>query len=317
MTARRLSAFEALGRGLANLRGNFGLVAIVLAGSLAVVGIALASLLPLLGTAGLELADLAGEPDPARVAAALEGFDFARLLSGGFGAALLVLLAGLTLASLVQCWVQAGLLGVLGAGDAQAPPGPRRPALAFRTFSPRFFAAEASRLFGRLLAYYALLLGFGMVWMLLVAALVLVAALAGARWGGGAALALGCGGAIPVVFAFAALALAATFGQGDLPRAEGTAAAAVRMGLAVLGRRFGACLGIYALMIAAAVAIAVFQGGASFAVRLAWGPGSALGASLEVALLLFQTLAQALVGVAVAATAIALVRAERAAEPAA
>jgi len=317
LTARRLSAFEALGRGLANLRGNLPLVAIATAGSLAVVGIALASLAPLLGLAGLDFGDLSGEPDPARVAAAIEGFDLARLLSGDTGAALLALFAGLTAASLVQCWVQAGLLGVLGAGDAQAPPGPRRPALAFRTFSPRLFAAEASRLFGRLIGYYALLFGLAAVAMLLLAVLVLLAAVAGARWGGGAAVAIGCGGAIPVAFVGAALALAATFGQGDLPRADGSAAAAVRAGLTVLGRRFGACLGIYALVLAAALAVALFQGGASFAARLAWGPGSTVGAAVEVTLLIVQTLAQALVGVALVATAIALVRAERAAEPAA
>ena len=184
MTPRRLSAFEALGRGLANLRGNLGLVATVMGGSLLVVAVALAALGPLVDLAGLSVADVFGKPDPERVAAAVANLDLRALLSGGLGAALLLFLAGLTVASLVQCWFQAGLLGVLGAGDAQAPPGPRRPALAFRTFSPRFFAAEARRLFGRLLGFYTLLLGLFLVWLLLVLAVGLAATLGSSRWGG-------------------------------------------------------------------------------------------------------------------------------------
>ena len=315
MTPRRLSAFEALGRGLANLRGNLGLVATAMAGSLLVVVVALAALAPLVELAGLGLADVFGEPDPQRVAAAVANLDLPGLLSGGFGAALLLFLAGVTVASLVQCWFQAGLLGVLGAGDAQAPPGPRRPSLAFRTFSPRFFAAEARRLFGRLLGFYTLLVGCFVVWLLLVLAVVLAAAFGGSRWGGGAAVAIGCGGAIPVGFALFVLALTATFGQGDLPRPDGSAAAAVRAGLSILGRRLGACVGLYVLLIAAALAIGVFQGGAGFAARLAWGPDTVLGASVEVALFLVQTRVQSVLALAIAATAIAIVRAEHATEP--
>ncbi len=317
MTGRRLSAFEALGRGLSNLRGNLALVAVSVAGALAVVALALLALQPLFRQLGLSFADVAAGGDPARVAAVFQDLDLARLLAGDLLVPMLLFLAGLTLASLVQCWFQAGILGVLAAGDAQAPPGAGRPALAFRTYSTRFFSAEAARLFGRLFAFYMLVLGVVIAGLAVVLLLVLGAGLAGGRWGGGAAFALGCGGAIPLFFGFFVLAIASTFGQADLPRADGSAHDALATGLRTLSRRLGASLGVYLLFTAAAVAVAVFQWGASTAAQSAFAPTSAAGASAEVAIFLFQSLAGALLGVGLAATAIALVRAERAApEPA-
>ena len=316
MTARRLSAFEALGRGLANLRGNLALVAASALGALVVLGLALLSLLPMLTLVGLSLADLAAGAEGPRAVRAIQDFDAARLFSGEALVAALLLLAGLTLASLVQCWFQAGILGVLAAGDAQAPPGPRRPALAFRTFSPRFFSAEAARLFGRVLAFYMLVLGAVIAGLAVVLALVVIAASAAGRWGGGAAFAVGCGGAIPLLFGFFVLALAASFGQADLPRVGGSARAALATGLRTLSQRMGSSLGLYLLFLTAAIAVGVFQGGLNLASGAAFGSASPAGATAEVALFGFQTFAQALLGVALAATAIALVRAEcAAAEP--
>ena len=317
MTARRLSAFAALGRGLANLRGNLDLVAVAAGGALLIAALALLSLQPVFRALGLSLADFFASLDPLRQDEALSGLDPARLLSGDLVVPLLLFAAGITLVSLVQCWLQAGILGVLAAADAQAPPGPGRPALAFRTFSGRFFAAEASRLFGRVLAYYALVLAVAIAGLGVLLLLIGGAALAGGRFGGTAAVAIGCGGAIPLAFAGLVLALAATFGQADLPRAGGSARAALGTGLRTLSQRLGACVGIYALGVAAALAVGVFTGGAGAAVRAAFGPASLAGATVEIALFLVQTLAQTLLGVALAAAAIALVRAERAAaEPA-
>ncbi len=313
MTVVRLSGIDALGRGVANLRANWQLVLVATGGTIVICALALAGLVPGLALVGLSLRDLASANPTPTSAGVFPSFDFdpSGLEPAALAMAALVFLAALLAASLVQCWVQAGVLGALWAGDAQSPPGAGRPAISFRTWSPRFYVAEANRLFFRLLGYYGILLGFVIVWLLLVLGLVLAIAATGQGFDGGAALAIGCGGAIPLFFLLFVLALAASVGQADVPRPDGSAFSAVRTGFRVLGSRLGACALLYLIFFAAVVAVATTEGIFNFSAGLLLR-GSP-GASLATGGLLFliQTLVQTALTLALSAALIALVRADR------
>lgn len=312
MKVQRLSGIDALGRGVANLRANWQLVLVATAGTVAISGMALAGMVPGLALVGLSLRDLASVDPTPEAPGVFPSFDFdpAGLEPAAIATAALVFLAALLAASLVQCWVQAGVLGALWAGDAQSPPGPGRPSIAFRTWSPRFFVAEANRHFFRLLGYYGILLAFVIVWLLLVLGLVLAIAATGEGLDGGAAVAIGCGGAIPLFFILFVLALAASVGQADVPRPDGSALAAVRTGFRVLGSRLGACALLYLIFFAGVVAVATAEGILNFTAGLLLR-GSP-GVSLMVGGLFFlvQTLVQTALTLALAAALIALVRAD-------
>ena len=133
----RLSAFDALIRGLANLRANWELTLVLWVQALALTLLTLVGLVP-----PLLLFDFAGiAADPGSLADWEQTMESAeRLLESGLPApgpliaALFATLLIWTLAFVVYCWIQAGVYGVLWTGDRQAPVG-IRDRLAFRTFS--------------------------------------------------------------------------------------------------------------------------------------------------------------------------------------
>jgi len=311
----RLTGIDALGRGVANVRANWPLVLVSGAGSVAIVGIVAAGMVPALALVGLSLSEvMTADPfaSPAEAYPGLE-YDPATLTAGTMAAAGLVFVAALLAASIVQCWVQAGTLGALWAGDAQSPPGAGRPAFSFATFSPRFFVAEANRLFGRLLAYYGILLAFVIAWLLLVLGLVIAIAATGQGLDGGAALAIGCGGSIPLLFLIFVLALAAAVGQADVPRPDGSALAAVRTGFRVLGGRLGACALLYLLFFTGTFAVAAAEGVTSLVANLALRGAPLARLASGGILFALQTLAQTAITLGLTAALMALVRGERAA----
>jgi hypothetical protein len=311
----RLGLFEAMGRGLASLRANWPLVPLWTLGILLAIAVLVASVLPMFGAMGLTLLDLAAlgqESDPTVIAERFGDLDLSGLTAQALLGAVLLFAGGVTLASLVLLWFQGGLLGVLAAADAQAPPGPRRPAVTFRTWSGALFAAEGRRLFVRSLLFWTLATGLYLAWALLVVGLALVAFLGVDRWGEGAGLAVGCGGAIPLLFVLFALGLGVTLGLADLPRPEGSAGRALAQGFRVLGDRMGASLGLWFLFVAASGAVGAFDGGLGVvAARSLEGRPGAL-AALGAARFVFQMLATSVLSVALYGSAIALVRAERA-----
>ncbi|MCB9379029.1 MAG: hypothetical protein H6511_09745 [Holophagales bacterium] len=315
MRAGKLSGIDALGRGVANVRANWQLVVVSGAGSVAIAGLVLAGMVPALALVGLSISEVMSADPFASPAEAYPGlnYDAATLTAGAMATAGLVFVVALLLASVVQCWLQAGTLGALWAGDAQSPPGAGRPAFSFATFSPRFFAAEANRLFGRLLAFYGALLALVIVWLLLVLGLVAAAAATGQGFDGGAAIAIGCGGAIPLLFLIFALALGAAVGQADVPRPDGSALAAVRTGFRVLGGRLGACALLFLLFFTGTFAVAAAEGVTSLLANLVLREvpmARLLSAGILFAL---QTVAQAALTLGLTAALVALVRAERAA----
>jgi hypothetical protein len=281
----RLSALDALGRGIASVRGNWALVPIAVAGSILTAGVALASVVPLLAAIGLSWSDLGAlGGEPAAAARLVEGFDPAALGSARLLGVVLAFLGGLTVASLVAAWFQAGLLGVLAAAG----------------------------LFGRLLLFWGAALALFLVWMLLLVGYLVGIGVAAGRLGPGAGFSVGCGGAIPLAFLFFALVLGVGVAQADLPRPESSATRALATGFRVLGRRFGACLALWALFLVAMTAVALVDGGLGLASSIGLRGHAVAEATVIGVRLALEALANALATLALTASTIALVRSERA-----
>jgi len=308
----RLGALEALGRGIANVRGNLETAGVAAAGTLVLTGVVLLALVPWLGLDGDGLSSLfrltAGHGQPADLAAL--GRQSWALMSNLWGFVLALSLAT-TVAFFAYCWYFAGILGVLYAGDAQAPPGPGRAPELFRTWSFRFFAGEASRLGWRLVWFYSLwsLILFA-VTTLFVAGVVVAAALAGDA-GGVAALAVGCGVLLPFLFAVFVMIGAMSLGQADLVAPESGVLAATRTGMRLTGRRLPAVAALFVLFFVVALAVGLLEAGVGVLVGrvLVGSPAAAVAAQLV--LFVAQVLLSALLNLALAGACVALVRSER------
>jgi hypothetical protein len=136
-------------------------------------------------------------------------------------------------------------------------------------------------------------------------------AFAGERWGGGAALGVGCGGLLPVVFLYFVMALWWMLGQADLAQDDSGVVRASRRGLEVLGRRLGASLALLGLFVAATLAVSFAFLPVSFAANVALARSPGAQATAAVALMLVQWFVLGVLNVAFGATLIALVRGER------
>ena len=299
----RLSALDCLRRGWANLSSNWELVLVSWIGTFATL------LLTLLGLV-LPLVILGVDPaSPGR----REVEDALRRLAGGapgLPMALSATAAMWLLSLLFHCFVQAGAYGILTAADRQALPGPGRHKLLFRTFSLRDFMGWGGlyvwKFFRLLLLCWTLILLMGFVllaWVIFLFA-------GGVKWGGGAALGLGCGGALPLAFLALVLGLWFNVAQADLAREASGVRTASRRGLSVLGHRLGAVLVLFIVFL-----------GATFALGVAFAPLSAVTESLlsgaprvrtlvQLVLLLLQSLPNALLTMALAGSLVALVRSE-------
>lgn len=310
---KRLSALEALGRGLSNVRGNLEVVAVAAAAAVAMFALIVLSLIPWLGSEVLKPHGLAGgrRPGPDEIAAWFERLAASPDILSQLGLGLLALLVGLTAASVVYCWSWGGVLAVLHAGDAQAPPGSGRGAELFRTWSRKFFALEAARLTWKLLLFLSLFLALLFFVLVAFALLGVAAVLAMGKSGVGAGLALGCGGALPLLFVYFAISGAMWIGQVELVRPEVPVGTAARLGFALLGRRLGASVALFALFFALTLAVALFFGGLGFAFQLALATRPALAVTMQLALSLIQLVASSAMQAGMAASFVALARAER------
>jgi hypothetical protein len=312
----RLSAAASLRRGAASLRANFGLVWLNALGLL---------LLSLLTAAGVLLPMLALGFDLRAAYDVLVESDFAPLvqelpsrleaLTPAVAGALLGALALWTLAFLVYCWFLAGTYGVLIAADRQAPPGPPRGRLAFRTFSGRDFAGWAGRYVWRYFWVLNVLLFLATPLLVALAVWVVLTAYGAQRWGVAAGVGFGCGGALPVGFLFL-LFLVWTWGaMADAAREGSGVWAAIRHGLRVVGRRPGACF-LLALLF---MLITLLEAGvvllpASLAIQALTEARSAARAGALLSLNAVQWLANAVISTLFAAAYVALVQSELRAE---
>src|SRR5436305_2127445 len=302
----RLSAADCLRRGWTNLAANWELVLVQwLQSLLVVVLLALSVSLPVV-TLGAD-ALLAG-----RSAARVFEVFTARLgrLSPAVTMAGVAMLAVWLLSLLVHCWFQAGTYGVLAAADRQALPGAGRHRLLFRTFSLRDFAGWGGlylwRFFRLLVLFWALALPLG------VAVLVCRFSLGvgGEVWGKPAVLGMGCGGALPLGFLFLVAGLWSHLAQAGLAREGSGVRAAVRQGLAVLGRRLGTVAVLVLLAAAAGLALMLVFVPVSAFPELLLAGAPRLRALVRVVLFLLQGIPSALLALVLASSLVALVRSE-------
>ena len=313
---KRLGALEALGRGIANVRGNLELVGVSAGGSLVVLAVVLLTLVPAFGLGGDELASLlgltSGEASPG---------DLATLLSRSWAvvtnlwSVVLALGIGMTLGSLVFSWYFGGVLAVLVAGEAQAPPGGGRGGELFRTWSWRFFLGEATRLVWRVLFFYSLWLLFVLFAVLLLGALIVLAVVVGSRAGAGTGFALGCGGALPLTFLLFAVLGAMHLGQVQLVAPASGVGAATRAGVALLGRRLAAVVALFALFFATSLAIGLAEAGAGLALSGALAGQPLAHGVAQGLLLVVQLMVSAFLNLLLVASFVALARSERRLEP--
>lgn len=302
----RLSALDCLRRGWANLSANWELVLLRWIGSfLTLLLMILGFVLPLVAL-GVDLRMRGGN-------AAREIEDALRQLANATPAVPLALTATLAvwlLTLLFHCFLEAGTYGILTAADRQALPGAGRHKLLFRTFSLRDFMGWGGlyvwKFFRLLLLYWTLILLMGLVLM----AWLIFLFVGGAQWGEGAALGIGCGGALPVLFLALVLGLWFSVAEASLARESFGVRAASRRGLSVLGHRMGAVLALFIVFLGAMFALSVVFVPLSAVTDglLTGAPG--VRALVQLILLLLQSLPNALLTMALAGSLVALVRSE-------
>jgi hypothetical protein len=308
----RLSAGDCLRRGLANLWANRELVLIQwLQGFAFTILLFVGLALPLVAL-GFDLATTDVLGDPNRTLPELLPRAQGRL--PGLALALAGTLVLWLVAFLLHCYVQAGTYGVLLAADRQALPGGARSSRFFRTFSLRDFLGWAGRHGGRFFGFANLAGLFLLVWalgLLLWSGATLGGA---ARWGEGAAVGIGCGGALPLGFVLLVLGLWYGVAQADLAREGSGIRAASRIGLEVLGSRLGAVALFFVLFLVALFVVLGGVGTIALASDLLLVGQPGLRAAAQIGFTLIETLTQGLLLIALGGTLVALVRSETARE---
>lgn len=295
------TAFDCLRRGFLSSRANWGLVPLGILQNLLFTLLALLSLLPpflVLGGMALLERDWSG-PGFEEWLAGLDDLVASALVPLAL-AVVASLLIGL-LAVAVWGWFQGGILGVLLAAERQALPGAEaRPGgwRWFRTLSLRDFAGWGGRYVWRFFWFFHLSLAVAGVLVLLIGLLILGAVMAQEAWGGGAALGIGCGGALPLLFGLVVYALWNGTAQPAVALDGSGALRGAALGLRIVGRRLGATLlvGLVVLVLSFGVGLAFSMGQLSLDVLLrdrfalwlaAYGLASLVQGFLSVALTIF------------------------------
>lgn len=298
----RLSAVDCLRRGWRNLMANWELVVLQWLQSILVTALMLLGLLVPVLMLGLRF----GESVPSFDEVLVELFDSPSTLV----LALVAALAIWTVAFLVHCYVQAGTYGILVTADRQALPGPPRDQRLFRTFTLRDFLGWGGRYVWRFFWFFNLFCVLVSLVLLLAALWLVFIVRGGERWGGSAALGIGCGGFLPLAFLVLVLSLWFYVAQADLAREASGVGAASRVGLSVLGQRLGAVVLLFLLLLIAAVALAIAFLPLSAGVDLLLPDAPVARAAVHVLLFLLQGLPSAVLTLALAAALVALVRSE-------
>ena len=250
---QRLGAIDALVRGFLNVRANWELLIAQTAAMFLLFLLAVGSLVPLVVALGLRLADAEG----ATLDDVLGWLEPGRWLTPGV---LVSLVAGLllgTLAIAVYSWFQAGIYGVLVAGDRQAGAGPGRPAALYRTFAWPDFQGWAGRGTWRFFGWYHVYLTIGVLVAALFFALLGGAVALGLRKGPLAGVGLGCGGALPLFFLGIFVTLVSQAAKSDLLREGSGAVASWRRGGRIVSSRIWAALLLLVLLIAGSIAVSM------------------------------------------------------------
>lgn len=314
----RLSTFDAVRRGLANLRGNAELVGVQFAQTVVTLLFVFGGLLlPVLAIGAANLEDLA-------VLAQLETAEpeevlglFAGLLEavsanpGRLAAALVGTLIVWTVGLVVWSYFQAGIYAVLAEGDRQAPPG-RMPADVFRTFGWRAFHAAGARHTWRFFwLTHVVLTAVLLAWALMLGAVLLAAnSLEGSN--PQAMILLGCGAALPFLLLLLLSACWVYLAYADAARPESGVWKAAGNGWKVLGERLGAVVSLFVLIVAVALAFGLVFGLGNVVVGLLVAESAVLSMAFQIVSMFVQWFVNAVMTVAAAAIFIALVRSEAA-----
>ncbi len=310
-----LAAIDCIQRGMSSLRANWELVLVQILQSVVVTVIAIAGLLPPLAVIGFGIFDAVRGFSPGNPLA------WQRLLSSWLEtltvnlpallAACVATLVVWLLAFLVYCYFQGGIYGVLAAADRQAPPGAVRGVDWFRTFSLRDVRGWGARYVWRFFAFWNLVLLVASAWLLATVGWIALVVWGQMKWGMGAAFGIGCGGALPIVFGWVAFGLWAALSAAALPDATANMLSAARHGLVVLGRRLGGVLLIVLVFVAALMAATLVFTPLTLAFDFVLREDLVANLAVSVVLGLAQAMLSSVVGIALTAAWIALVRSER------
>ena len=155
-----------------------------------------------------------------------------------------------------------------------------------------------------------------MAWLIVPLVLVMASFWGGELWGGSASFAIGCAGAIPVAFSLLILLIWAYLIQATLAAQDGGVWQAMKSSLQILGRRLGAVLFIFLLVILGSGFVSIGIWVISTAGTLMLGRWEFVGLAWQLALTMIQWIFTTAVGIASAAALVGLVRSEMAREPA-
>lgn len=310
MKAARLSALDALSRGIANVRANRELVGIQIASGLLLAASIVVPLLLVLSRLGIPFTAFTGnDPDALRQAIESVQLNLDQVASM-LGLGLLLLLVVGTLVFLVYCWFQAGTLAVLAAGEAQAPMTFHAPPAVFRTFSWAGYFGWASRYGLRIFWVNNLFMIFLTV---VLGVLALPLLLVSRLWAGSGvvvACAAGCGMALPLGFVMVVLVLAMIVGQICAVEEGATVRGATRRAFTIAGNRLGGLLLLYLLLIVGSIAVTILFGGVGLVIKLALARSAMLLTVLSVVLGAVEFIVSAGLTLVMTAAIVALVHAE-------
>ncbi len=297
----RRTAIECLRRGALSTRANFGLVFLALLQNLLFLALIVASFVPFVIVLG-GLAALRGDVQDPR---ALEGWlenlwtiAAQRLPALGLGllASLVIGLAAVALWG----WFQGGIMGTLVAAERQAhPQAQNRPAAAgwFKTLTGRDFAGWGGRYMWRYFWFFHLYVTSALVIILLALVLALGIGFGYQSWGAGAAFGIGCGGALPFFFLLLVFALWYLAALPAVAVADGRVVGGASLGLHVVGRRLGASLLLFLVLLIVSLVVAlgamVVQGTVNLLLRQRF----VIWVALYGAVALLQWLASSLINV--------------------
>lgn len=306
----RLSASDSILRGLVNLRANWELVPVQLVQIFLVAVLVLVGCVPPLAVVGvgdLDFLDTSVEDWSLILESVSEMVARGREAWVLLLTSLLVSFAIWLMAGLVYCFFQGGIFGVLMAGDRQAPHGKPQGWLLFRTFSMRDLRGWGARYLWRYFWLINLFLLIMTVWLLLPFLLILLTVWGEANWGMTAALGIGCGGAVPLLFSGFVLGLWANLAQADLARESSSVLEASRQGLRVLGRRLGAVILLTVLGVAISLTLAIATAVAATFVEILTGSGATLQLAGNLVVTVVEWVLGSVFGVAFMAVLVALV----------
>ncbi len=308
MSIPRLSAFECLGRGVANLRGNWELALAVFAQVVVCSALLAAGLVAIAVAVGATVwLDDVDPSDPERLLRQLEALS---LDAAAIAIGLSALFVLTTVVTLVYCWFQAGIVSTLAAGERQAPLASGREAELFRTFSRRNFLGWSRRSALRFFWLLGWMLLLSTVLVAVVGVVVVLVTLVLQQWSGAAAATFGCLMLVPVVPAVLAINFWMAVGQALATRDEQTPLRAASVATSIVGRRFGGVLLIALLFVVAGMGLGIVFFVLNQGMAIALRDSGLAGVLVQLLLTAAQWLISGVLSVAYLGTAVAMARTE-------